>query len=780
MSSRSKRAGILLYALLAFSLVWPAAGIAVAESSADQNIAGSAAIAADGEQSSSAGPSEESAAGFQPEDAALEATDEAAEPADEAAEPADEAAEPSEGETAGPEGESKTEPLSLAGPLSAPVLLAAPASSTGMKARYTAIYDPDEGFPQDDANSWQIVNGNYVLVKAGGGMYTYSNDKAVRLQKAVVAGGGENEFQVYLNVEPQLSWKEFFESLDNYSTHNNSSTFNPSSGCSRLLSQNEYDALSSTEKKWYASINVHYDMGDGTYYDVVRYGNFYGPDGNAQIQPVPNGSYAWASEKFNTNGLIHNINWKKLVDSAHSGGGLSLVIDASGLRRQYSFATEPVYPQTVTDPMGGNIIYGGKVSFDEGNVMKPDLGSKGETLTWSLPTAGYPEAPYFSIYTEAGTVPGTSTSGLVTVLENVEVVQIDGKWTAYYTGILEGRYRIALDVEDSCAPLDNSPAASIEATNGETVLSYKVGTAPSSALFTVPEVRGLLYDLEIVKVDDATPASPVPGAVFALYGADGEAPLATATSAEDGSLKFHNLHFGTYYLEELYAPEGYRRDDFELHGPYVLSWTTNRTLVQDHGSGHMADWASDSANMTDASMPFEVVNTYVMSLTILKQDGGSREPLQGARFSLRADDGDGAYTDADLVAEVFLDSGLTEQVGEDVATGSDGCVSFYGLVSGTYWIVETWTPAGYELLNAPVKMVITSGHKVLFYEEGTEVLPDGEHNVSITIDNYKIPPLPASGASGAIPPIAFGAIMLALSAALWTVGRRRCGTRSAR
>lgn len=649
--------------------------------------------------------------------------------------------------------------------------LGATASPTGMAAQYSNTYDADELFPQSDANDWQIVSGGYAAMTAGEGIYSYSIDYAVRLQKAAIPTGIENEFQVYLNVEPQVSWEEFFKSLDNYQTHNNSSTFNPSSGCSRLYSEEEYNDMTPEEQALFSPFTVAYTMSDGRVFEVIRYGNFTG-DGKDAIQNVPNGSYAWSSEKFNTNGLIRGINWRPLVN-----GSGRLEVDARGIEQRFSFATDIVYPRTVTDPMGDGIIYQGKISFDEGSVVEPDVGTMEGTLEWSLPTAEYPDPPYFSFHTEDGVIPGTNVPGLVTVVDNVEVVLINGKYTAYYTGILEGRYAITLDVESSCAPLNNSPADSIKPTNGDTLLAYEVGTSTRTTEFDVPEVRGLLYDIEVIKIDDSPAGNPVPGAVFALYDEDGE-QIATAMSAGDGSLKFRNLPTGTYTLQEVSAPEGYQMTGDGIYGPFVLCWTTNQaSLAQDHGSGHDADQAFDARNMAYASMPLYVTNRYVMSLTILKRDGVDQSPLQGARFSLRADDGDGLFTETDSVAMVFVDPELTETAGEEVETDEDGYVSLFGIGPGTYWIVETWAPDGYELMSSPVRMVVTGDHRVLFYETGEEVLPDSSHCVSVTIDNLRVPPLPASGATGRNLPIAIGVSLMALSALLLVaVSRRLCST----
>lgn len=662
-------------------------------------------------------------------------------------------------------------------------------ASTGMKATYVEEYDASAGLPTSDANAWQEASQSYSEVKAGDGQYTYSEDDAVRLQKAVMANGTENEFQVYLNVEPQLSWEEFFKSLDNYSTHNNASSFNPSSGCSRMLSQDEYDALSSTEKGWYAKINVRYNMGDGTYYDVVRYGNFFG-NGKEQIQDAPNGSYAWSSEKFNTNGLIRSIDWKSLVADAQSGSSnLRLEIDASSLKKTYSFATDPVYPKSVSDPMGSNIVFEGMISADKGDVKAPDVGSKDGTIEWTLPTAAPPDPPYYGSHTEPGTIPGTNVSGDVTVLENVVVVNRNGKQTAYYTNILQMRYGISLDVLGdgfTCCgnPSSDSSQDALVATNGTTSLRYQVGGSSKATVqtaeFPIPQVRGVLYDLEIAKADEDDPSKMLAGATFELLDeggnvvTDSSGAALTAISGSDGMAKFRNLPYGTYFVHEVSPPPGYAVSDSSPHGPYELCWTTNSAnLTGDHSGKHECDKASDVNNVIMASDPDVVYDKHAVGLEILKQDGDTKEPLQGVKFALKVDDGDEVFTDADNPAQAWSDMQMTIPCSEG-ATDNQGKLTFYGLKPGTYWIVETWTLAGYQNLGEPVKMVITQDNKVLFHESGVQASLDEGFIAHITIDNYKILELPEAGSAGRLCLQGFGMGMTSLSMlALRQRGRRR-------
>ena len=67
--------------------------------------------------------------------------------------------------------------------------------------------DPEEN--KNTANSWQVAEGMYgdtAWTQTFDDGYVYSSDNLFRIQKNIVPTGTENEFDVYLNVEPTLHW----------------------------------------------------------------------------------------------------------------------------------------------------------------------------------------------------------------------------------------------------------------------------------------------------------------------------------------------------------------------------------------------------------------------------------------------------------------------------------------------------------------------------------------------------------------------------------------------
>ena len=90
--------------------------------------------------------------------------------------------------------------------------------------------------PGSGANEWQIIKGGYQgRYKKGEDVssgfdtkanVSYSKDNAVRLTKNVISTDTENEFKMYLNVEPQVSWEEILQ-LNTIKISNNNRGISP-------------------------------------------------------------------------------------------------------------------------------------------------------------------------------------------------------------------------------------------------------------------------------------------------------------------------------------------------------------------------------------------------------------------------------------------------------------------------------------------------------------------------------------------------------------------------
>lgn len=97
----------------------------------------------------------------------------------------------------------------------------------------------------------------------------------------------------------------------------------------------------------------------------------------------------------------------------------------------------------------------------------------------------------------------------------------------------------------------------------------------------------------------------------------------------------------------------------------------------------------------------DVVNVFTFGIDVLKLDGEAttpNTPLEGVTFDLyRVNDGKAPAT-GEKVTETWLKTaGNAVKIGSKT-TGTDGKLSFEGLDNATYYLVETQTKAGYNLL----------------------------------------------------------------------------------
>lgn len=106
---------------------------------------------------------------------------------------------------------------------------------------------------------------------------------------------------------------------------------------------------------------------------------------------------------------------------------------------------------------------------------------------------------------------------------------------------------------------------------------------------------------------------------------------------------------------------------------------------------------------------------YSFGIHIKKVDG-NKDPLKGVKFDLYKVDQNGTVSGD----QIGLDSSTKLlKVASDLTTNDDGVINKDGLANGTYYLVETETLAGYNLLSGPVNVDLNITYTAEWAEKKT-------------------------------------------------------------
>ena len=214
------------------------------------------------------------------------------------------------------------------------------------------------------------------------------------------------------------------------------------------------------------------------------------------------------------------------------------------------------------------------------------------------------------------------------------------------------------------------------------------------------------------------------------------------------------------------------RDNLKVGDPITVTYQAklNEKAVVDNEDGnanratieYSTDPTDEQGGTPDSSTE-DITKTYTFKFGIDKQDD-KKNPLPGAKFQIRKDNGDGNYSaDNDQVikfkqvtdSQYILDANgsVTE-----IVSPQGGKFSVEGLDEGVYWIEETAAPDGYNKLAKPMKVTITAqidpntgeltNHTVIYGENGSAT--DHKTGHYIVIENKAGTTLPETGGMGTI------------------------------
>lgn len=242
--------------------------------------------------------------------------------------------------------------------------------------------------------------------------------------------------------------------------------------------------------------------------------------------------------------------------------------------------------------------------------------------------------------------------------------------------------------------------------------------------------------------------------------------------------------------------------DAELLSTAVTTTEGNPNTAKLEYSNQILPDTDDGSNPNKPGEPGKDVikdtaTVYTFKLSINKRaNSETGDPLAGVKFDLYKEvpEGTTGAASADEVKNAGLDTNNTwMKIAADLTTDENGTVEKSGLANGTYYLVETKTKEGYNLLKAPVKVELnilyttttrdeyvidTEGGKTLVKHEITKTefkegstTSEGIHTE--TIINKKGFELPTTGGMGTVLFSIAGFALMAGAAFVLLKGRRK-------
>ncbi len=390
-------------------------------------------------------------------------------------------------------------------------------------------------------NNWQIVDQGFAGSTSE--HKKTSDDEMVRVQKNVVPTDVENEFLVYLSMDMNSWWQNFFERAQYKATTSNGSHKLEPGTIVNSVGGNMDVTVSTQSGSWSNIFTIKDDKGNV----LAEMPLYFNQANNITVFLEVGGKY-----------LLLGVD----ID-AQSGAGKQVILSAdtmeeiNKLTKQYS-----VNLMSVTDRMGDYIEFQEVVNNTADTTVA--VAADKSSFTWDVSGVKYPE---------------------------------DGEGWA--TNVAELVYKVKLNVKQdgfkSCADKMNSTVGDLESyeVNKEATLAYQyITTQNGNAIdrtdktikFQKPYVRGLLYNYSFIKKGqngDTGAEWVLPGAEFKLEKVntadntvDEDFTAQTATSGEDGKVSFKDLEWGTYRLTETKAPgEEYKIPEIK---DITLCYTTDR------------------------------------------------------------------------------------------------------------------------------------------------------------------------------------------------------------